>query len=95
MNDDTLKITLHIHGTEFKLNINRSEEIYYRKAEQEINKVYASYCTKYSSVRDQNKLSAMTLLHFAVHLLYQKEHSSNVNNDLLDLYRLIEDSLKK
>jgi cell division protein ZapA len=94
MNDDILKITLHIHGTEFKLNINRSEESYYRRAEREINKVYASYCTKYSSVKDINKLSAMTLLHFAVHLLYEREHYNDVNNDLLVLNKLIEDSLK-
>ena len=65
MDNDTLQIKLNILGTDFKLTILRSEEAYYRRAEKEINKIHTKYCSKYSSVKDYNKLSNMTLLHFA------------------------------
>lgn len=89
MQKDNLDITLHILGTEFKLNIERSEEAYYRRAEREINKVHAKYCSKYSSVKDYNKLSGMTLLHFAVNLLFERDQSSNISEGLQELDNLI------
>jgi hypothetical protein len=89
MNNDTLQITLNILGTEFKLYIERSEEAYYRRAEREINKIHAKYCSKYSSVKDHNKLSGMTLLHFAVNLLYERDQSNDITESLLELDKLM------
>ena len=89
MNNDTLQITLNILGTEFKLHIERSEEAYYRRAEREINKIHTKYCSKYSSVKDYNKLSGMTLLHFAVNLLYERDQSNNISESLSELNNLI------
>lgn len=95
MNNEYLDITLHILGVEFKLNIKRSEEAYYRRAEKEINKIHAIYCSKYSSVKDNNKLSCMTLLHFAVNLLYERDQSDNMSESLLELDNLIGTYTKK
>ena len=89
MNNENLQIKLNILGTDFKLNIVRSEEAYYRRAEREINKIHAKYCSKYSSVKDNNKLSGMTLLHFAVNLLYERDQSNNISEGLLELDNLI------
>ncbi len=94
MNDDKLQIKLNILGTDFKLTIERSEEAYYRKAEREINKIHTKYCSKYSSVKDHNKLSGMTLLHFAVNLLYERDQSNNVTEGLLELDNLIKQYTK-
>lgn len=94
MNNENLQIKLNILGTDFKLNINRSEEAYYRRAEREINKIHAKYCSKYSSVKDYNKLSGMTLLHFAVNLLYERDQSNNISEGLLELDNLIKNYTK-
>ena len=94
MNNENLQIKLNILGTDFKLNINRSEEAYYRRAEREINKIHAKYCSKYSSVKDYNKLSGMTLLHFAVNLLYERDQSNNISEGLLELDNLIKNYAK-
>ena len=95
MNSDKLQIKLNILGTDFKLTIERSEEAYYRRAEREINKIHAKYCSKYSSVKDYNKLSNMTLLHFAVNLLYERDQSNNVTEGLLELDNLIKGYTKE
>ena len=95
MNNDTLQITLNILGTEFKLHIERSEEAYYRRAEREINKIHAKYCSKYSAVKDHNKLTGMTLLHFAVHLLYERDQSNDITESLSELNRLMEPYIKE
>jgi len=89
MNNEKLHIKLSILGTDFKLYIERSEEAYYRRAEREINKIHAKYCSKYSSVKDYNKLSSMTLLHFAVNLLYERDQSNNITESLLELDNLL------
>jgi hypothetical protein len=89
MNNDKLQIKLSILGTDFKLTIDRSEEAYYRRAEREINKIHTRYCSKYSSVKDFNKLSGMTLLHFAVNLLYERDQSNNISESLSALDDLI------
>ena len=95
MNDDKLQIKLNILGTDFKLTIDRSEEAYYRRAEREINKIHTRYCSKYSSVKDYNKLSGMTLLHFAVNLLYERDQSNNISEGLLELDNLIKQYTKE
>ena len=89
MNNEKLQIKLSILGTDFKLYIERSEEAYYRRAEREINKIHTKYCSKYSSVKDYNKLSCMTLLHFAVNLLYERDQSNNITESLLELDNLL------
>lgn len=94
MDNDTLQIKLNILGTDFKLTILRSEEAYYRRAEKEINKIHTKYCSKYSSVKDYNKLSNMTLLHFAVNLLYERDQSNNMSESLTELGNLIEQYTK-
>jgi hypothetical protein len=95
MNNDKLQIKLNILGTDFKLTIDRSEEAYYRRAEREINKIHTRYCSKYSSVKDYNKLSGMTLLHFAVNLLYERDQSNNISEGLLELDNLIKQYTKE
>jgi hypothetical protein len=95
MNNDKLQIKLNILGTDFKLYIERSEEAYYRRAEREINKIHTKYCSKYSSVKDFNKLSGMTLLHFAVNLLYERDQSNDISESLTDLGILIEQYTNK
>ncbi|MEE0990699.1 MAG: cell division protein ZapA [Paludibacteraceae bacterium] len=95
MNNDKLQIKLNILGTDFKLYIERSEEAYYRRAEREINKIHTKYCSKYSSVKDFNKLSGMTLLHFAVNLLYERDQSNDISESLTDLGNLIEQYTNK
>ena len=94
MNDDKLQKKLNILGTDFKLTIVRSEEAYYRRAEREINKIHTKNCSKYSTVKDYNKHSSMTLLHFAVNLLYEREQSNDISESLSVLDNLIEQYTK-
>ena len=95
MNNDKLQITLNILGTELKLYIDRNEEAYYRRAEREINKIHSKYCSKYSAVKDHNKLTGMTLLHFAANLLYERDQSNDISVSLSELNKLMEPYIKE
>ena len=84
LNQDRLRITLHVYDEEIEVVVKREEEEYYR------------YSQAYKGRKSDHIMALMTLIDVA--LLYQKEHEHNdtspYDNVLARLTAEIEEALK-
>ncbi|MCQ2246503.1 MAG: cell division protein ZapA [Bacteroidaceae bacterium] len=76
MDDDKFVITLRVAGDMFPLTIRRSEEVFYRKAAEMIDKQINLLRGKYGE-RIADKQVKMTALNFALNLV-KKENQQEV-----------------
>ena len=96
LNQDRLRITLHVYDEEIEVVVKREEEEYYRAASKLITERYNAYAQAYKGRKSDHIIALMTLIDVA--LLYQKEHAHNdtspYDNVLARLTAEIEEALK-
>ncbi len=74
-NNGKLHIRLHVYDEEMDVNIDRSEEEYYRAAAKMITERYNKYAPMYKGRKSDHAIAIMVLIDIA--LRYQKECKRN------------------
>ena len=96
MAEDKLHIRLHVYDTDMSINIDRSDEVYYRNAAQLITDRVHAYSSVFKRTKSDKEILYMALIEIA--LYYEKELDRNDTapfSDILGkLTSEIEDALK-
>lgn len=96
MAEDKLHIRLHVYDTDMSINIDRSDEVYYRNAAKLITDRVNAYSSVFKGKKSDKEILYMALIEIA--LYYEKELDRNDTapfSDILGkLTSEIEDSLK-
>ncbi len=74
-NREIFHIRLHVYDEEIEVNIDRSEEEYYRAAAKLITDRYNVYANLFKGRKGDHSIALMTLIDIA--LRYEKEHAKN------------------
>ena len=96
MAEDKLHIRLHVYDTDMSINIDRSDEVYYRNAAKLITDRVNAYSSAFKGKKSDKEILYMALIEIA--LYYEKELDRNDTapfSDILGkLTSEIEDALK-
>ena len=96
VNNEKLKITLHVYDEEIQVAVKRSEEEYYRAAAKLITDRYNAYAQAYKGKKGEHTIALMTLIDIA--LMYEQERGKNntapYESILAKLTSEIEEALK-
>ena len=96
MAEDKLHIRLHVYDTDMSINIDRSDEVYYRNAAKLITDRVNAYSSVFKGKKSDTEILYMALIEIA--LYYEKELDRNDTapfSDILGkLTSEIEDALK-
>ncbi len=91
-NNGKLHIRLHVYDEEMDVNIDRSEEQYYREAAKLITERYNMYAQMYKMHMSEHKIALMVLIDIA--LRYQKEASRNDTTPYDDILKGLTDEIE-
>ena len=96
VDNEKLKITLHVYDEEIQVAVKRSDEEFYRAAAKLITDRYNAYAQAYKGKKGEHTIALMTLVDIA--LMYEREHGRNdtapYNGLLAKLTSEIEEALK-
>lgn len=91
-NNGKLHIRLHVYDEEIDVNIDRSEEQYYRDAAKMITERYNKYAPMYKMHMSDHKIALMVLIDIA--LRYQKEAVRNDTTPYDDILKGLTDEIE-
>lgn len=96
VNNEKLKITLHVYDEEIQVAVKRSDEEYYRAAAKLITDRYNAYAQAYKGKKGEHTIALMALIDIA--LMYERELGKNdtapYQDVLAKLTSEIEEALK-
>ena len=96
VNNEKLKITLHVYDEEIQVAVKRSDEEYYGAAAKLITDRYNAYAQAYKGRKGEHTIALMTLIDIA--LMYEQERGKNstapFESVLAKLTSEIEEALK-
>lgn len=91
-----LHITLHLYDTDISVNIDRDDEVYYRKAGTLITDTVNDYSSVFKGKKSDKEILYMSLVDIALQLMMERDRNDTAPfNDILGkLTSEIEDALK-
>ena len=75
VDNEKLKITLHVYDEEIQVAVKRSDEEFYRAAAKLITDRYNAYAQAYKGKKGEHTIALMTLIDIA--LMYEQERGKN------------------